>query len=32
MAVLGGGICLVATIVSRRRQEEPKGDGEGRPN
>ena len=24
MAVLGGGICLVATIVSRRRQEEPK--------
>jgi len=31
MAVLGGGICLVATIVSRRRQEEPKGDGKGAP-
>jgi hypothetical protein len=31
MAVLGGGICLVATIVSRRRQEEPKGDDEGPP-
>ena len=32
VSLVGGGICLVATIVSRRRQEEPKGDDEGRTN
>ena len=30
--LVGTGIILVATIVSRRRQEEPKGDDEGRTN